>query len=394
MRILHVTYIFPPKPNVADGITHVVYHLTKTLAKNGHDVTVYASNAMDLHGKERIEINSSPACVDGVKVRYFPYLLRYGTVFFTPSMFRLIRDEIKKFDVIHIHDARCLQSAITMHYAELFNIPIIFQPHGSFKSPLPYGKLRKISRLFIDKLYAEKILQKCSKMVALSWVEAEQYKRMGVPEEKIATIPNGIDLSEYANLPPRGCFKKKFGIKEEEKIVLYLGRIHRIKGIDILVKAFASVVKELDNVKLAIVGPDDGYLNELRILIKALKMENNVLITGPLYGKDKLEAYVDAEVYVLPSRYETFPMSILEAVACGTPIILTENCAINEYFRSKVGLAVKPDPSALSGALLEMLLNKQQMSTFRQNCRTIVEAFSISRTVSKLERAYEDAAHD
>ena len=102
---------------------------------------------------------------------------------------------------------------------------------------------------------------------------------MGVPEEKIAIIPNGIDLSEYASLPPEGSFKKKFGIKEKEKIVLYLGRIHKIKGIDILVKAFANVIKKLDSVRLVVVGPDDGYLSELQALIKALRIEDNVLIT-------------------------------------------------------------------------------------------------------------------
>jgi glycosyltransferase involved in cell wall biosynthesis len=175
--------------------------------------------------------------------------------------------------------------------------------------------------------------------------------------------------------------------------VLYLARIHKIKGADILVRAFADVIKRLDDVRLVVAGPDDGYLGELESLIRGLKIEDKVLISGALYGRDKLEAYVDADVYVLPSRYETFPMSILEALACGIPIILTENCGINEYFRSKLCLAVKPDPDALSGVLLEMLLNKQQMSTFRQNCRTIVEAFGISRTVSKLERAYEDAAY-
>ena len=82
--------------------------------------------------------------------------------------------------------------------------------------------------------------------------------------------------------------------------MLCLGRIHRIKGIDILVKAFANIIEKLKDVRLVVVGPDDGYLGELVALIKALKMEDNVLITGPLYGRDKLEAHVDAKVYVLP----------------------------------------------------------------------------------------------
>ncbi|MDI6846758.1 MAG: glycosyltransferase [Candidatus Bathyarchaeia archaeon] len=280
MRILHVTYIFPPKAEVADGITQVVYRVTRALAKKGHDVTIYASNALDLHGRERAEIDSSSAYIDGVKVRYFPYLLRYGTIFFTPSMFYSVRDDIKEFDVIHIHDARCLQCAVTAYYAELFNVPVVFQPHGSFKSPFPSGRLRKLSRIFIDTLYAEKIFKKASKIVTLSQTEAQQYRGMGVPDEKIAVIPNGIDLSEYGDLPPKGFFKKKFSINDDEKIILYLGRIHESKGLDLLTHAFKIVSKDLSNVRLVVVGPDDGYAATFSKLISDLGIKENALLTG------------------------------------------------------------------------------------------------------------------
>lgn len=240
-----------------------------------------------------------------------------------------------------------------------------------------------------DVLFGYRLLMDAARVIALNRVEAEQYKRMGVPEEKIAIIPNGIDLSEYAQLPPKGSFKKKHGIDEEEKIVLYLGRIHRIKGIDILVKAFADVVEKLDGVWLVVVGPDDGYLSQLKALTKALKIENNVLITGPLYDRDKLEAYVDANVYVLPSRYEIWGITVLEAIACGTPVILTENCVVAKYL-DKVGLIVKPDSDHLCEALLEMLLNRERQNTFRENCGATIEKFNISSTASKVEEVYEE----
>ena len=97
------------------------------------------------------------------------------------------------------------------------------------------------------------------------------FKKSDMTKEKIAIIPNGIDLSEYADLPPKGSFKRKFGIEEDEKIVLYLGRIPRIKGLDILVKAFAKVIEKIEGVRLVVVGHDDGYLGKLVALIKALK---------------------------------------------------------------------------------------------------------------------------
>jgi len=393
MKILHVNYIFPPKPNVADGITQVVHRQTKALAKKGHDVTVYASNALDLHGKARIEIENSPAYIDRVKIRYFPYLLRYNTIFFTPSIFYSVRDDIKKFDVIHIHDVRCLQCAIAAYHAGLFNIPIVFQPHGSFKSSSPSGRLRKLSRIFIDKLYAEKVFKKVSKMVALSYMEAEQYKAMGVPEEKIAIIPNGIDLSEYANLPAKGSFRKKFNMDEDEKIVLYLGRIHRIKGIGILVKAFADVVEKLNDVRLVVVGPDDGYLGELKALIKALRIEDKVLITGPLYGEDKLEAYVDADVYVLPSRYETFPMGLLEAYACGKPVIASKIDGLKNLVKNgATGLLFDPrNIRELANSILYLVNNDYKAREIGLRGKQFVkENFTIEKVADKLEQLYRE----
>ncbi|MDI6846756.1 MAG: glycosyltransferase [Candidatus Bathyarchaeia archaeon] len=110
-----------------------------------------------------------------------------------------------------------------------------------------------------------------------------------------------------------------------------------------------------------------------------------------LYGKDKLEAYVDADVYVLPSRYETFPISVLEAVACGTPVILTEKCGIAEYFKDKAGLVVKPNPEEFGKALPKMLQDEERQN-FRRNCRTIIKEFNISEIISKLEEVYEGIA--
>ena len=395
MRILHVTYIFPPKAIVADGITRVVYNQTKALAKMGHDVTVYTSNALDLHSKGRIKINKFPDNIEGVKVRYFPYLLRYGTIFFTPSMFHSIRDDIKRFDVIHIHDARSIQCAIATYYAGLFNIPIVFQPHGSFISPLPSGRLRRLLRLFADKLYAEKVIEKISKIVTLSRMEADQYRRMGVPEEKIAIIPNGIDLSEYAKLPPKGCFKKKFGIPEDRKIILYLGRIHRTKGIDFLVRAYAHLINEMNyrDTVLVIAGPDDGYLKEVQELTNSLGVSKHVLFTGPLYGWNKLEAYIDSEFYVLPSRYETFPMTVLEAYACIKPVIASEVGGLKDLvMNGETGLLFElGNVKQLARSIFNLANDNGLAKRMGLKGRKFVEGnFTIEKVVERLEKVYEE----
>ena len=206
------------------------------------------------------------------------------------------------------------------------NVPYIVQAHGSV---MPFYQKTWLKKLF-DKLWGNNILKDASKVIALTETELEQYKKMGVREDKIEIIPNGINLSNYQNLPEKGEFKKKYGIDEDEKIILYLGRINKIKGIDMLIEAFSDISNDLKKIKLVIVGPDDGFLKYLKEMSIDLELSDRVLFTGPLYKENKLEAYRDAYVYVLPSVYEAFPNTVIESCACRTPVIITESCGISD----------------------------------------------------------------
>ena len=154
-----------------------------------------------------------------------------------------------------------------------------------------------------------------SRVIALTEAEVEQYKEVGVDTAKIEVVPNGINLSEYEDLPEKGEFRGKYDIKPDERIILYLGRLNKIKAPDLLIKSFAELSNEMKCVKLVMVGPDDGCMENLNHLLRSKDLEDKVLFTGPLYNQDKLEAYVDADIYVLPSLYETFPNTVIEACA-------------------------------------------------------------------------------
>ena len=381
MKILQV---IPVLYASSGGPAAVVRSISKELAKR-HELTVYTTNALD----QRRGFNTYPFKVEsnGYEIVYFPRILASYGFNISPSMAIALQKTLPQYDVVHLHSWRHFQDLIVHHYAKKYDIPYVLQAHGSIARVMAKQRLKWIYDVF----FGYRLLKDASKVIALNPIEAEQYRGMGVPREKIAIIPNGIDLSEYASLPPRGCFRKKFGLDKNEKIVLYLGRIHEIKGIDILVRAFANILHELDDVRLVIVGPNDGYLGEIEALIKALQIEDTVLISGPLYGVAKLEAYVDADVYVLPSRYEIFGNTVLESVACGTPVILTESCGIAECFRDKVGLVVKNNsPPHLEEALLEMLINRKRQKIFKENCKIVIQKFNISETVAKLEEVYKE----
>lgn len=363
--------------------------ISKELAKK-HEVVVYTTTALD----SKHDFDPKEEEVDGYRVIYFKRAFRplcysgiLGQLNLSFDMMKAVKQNLRKFDVVHVHSWQQFPDIMVGYYANKYKIPWVLQVHGSLSEIMPKQKLKRI----FDLLWGYELLSTASKIIALNQTELQQYLRMGVFEDKIEIILNGTDLSDYDNLPSKKAFKKKLGLNEDERIVLYLGRIHKIKGIDVLVKAFANIDGKLNNVRLVIVGPDDGYLVELEALIKALGIDDNVLIPGPLYGVDKLGAYVDADVYVLPSRYETSPMTVLESVACGTPVILTDVCGIAEYFRDKTGLVVKTGSTAhLQEALVELLMNREKQKYFREECKSVIKQFSILVTVKKLEEIYKE----
>lgn len=383
MKILQVIPAFYPAMAYG-GTVAVAYHLSRELARRGHEVTVYTSDSLDKYHRQKSRISE----VDGIKVYYFKTpsnRLAWNRLVFTPGMRLQLSKEIKNFDIIHLHGFRNFQNIPTHHYAKKYNVPYVLQAHGSLPRIIQKQRLKKL----YDWVWGNKILKDASKVIALTNTEAEQYKKMGVDENKIEIVPNGINLSEYENLPDRGVFRRKYGIKSNEKIVLYLARIHKIKGVDLLVEAFSDLASKMEDVKLVIAGPDDGFLSTIKAQIEDLKIGDKILFTGPLYGMNKLEVYVDADVYVLPSVYETFPVTVLEACACGTPVIVTDRCGISETIEGKAGYVVEYDKDQLQNTIFNVLNDEGLRMRFGEEAKKLVKRqFLWNGIITTIESVY------
>ena len=385
MRILQVTPAFYPAEGHG-GAPYVVYEISKRLSERGHEVTVYTTDANDKYSRVSNGIKNT----EGVNVYYFKNIsnsLAYEhKLFISPGMVTAMREEINNFDIIHLHDFRTFQNIIAHHYAKKYGVPYIVQAHGSVVRIIKKQRLKSV----FDTLFGYAILKDSKKLIALNRSESERLNDMGVDENKIEIVPNGIALSEYDDLPQKGDFRKEYSIRDDEKIILYLGRIHKIKGVDLLVKAFSNLVKELDNVRLVIVGPDDGFLSTLKIQIENLKIRGKILLTGPLYESDKLKTYVDADVYVLPSVYETFPLTVLEACACGTPVIVTDRCGIADIIDNEVGYVVQYDEEELENALFKILTNDALRERFKENAKRKSNDYNWDMIIERIEKVYKE----
>ncbi len=377
MKILEVTNLFAP---VHGGVAEAVFQLCKQLVKRGHDVTLYTSDYKLT--QEYI------AQIPEVKVRAFKTWLALSNLHVTPGIIGA-KKEIRHFDVIHVNNYRTFQNIVICHYAKQYGVPYVLQSHGGVMPVLQKKGLKAV----YDKVVGYKILQNASKVIAGNATEVGEYKKMGVSEDRVIIIPPFYNTEEFSNLPPPGQFREKYGIKEKH-IILFLGRIHQIKGIDFLIDAFHQLSRQREDVKLAIVGPDGGYKATLDEQIARLGLGQKVLFTGLLGGVDKVAALEDAAMLVQTSIYERGPGSPFEAILCGTPIIITKNTGAGEMVgRLDAGYLVEygniPD---LAGLMQKVLDDPAEIMAKTKKARQyIIDNLSWQKGVEQFERLYQSA---
>lgn len=389
MRILQVTPTFVPSK--FGGIKMVSYNLSKALVKKGHEVTVYTTDA-DM-GHSRLRNIKNIKNLEGLNVIYFKNisnLLAFKHRLFLPmGIVMALKKEIKNFDIIHIHGFRGVQEVITHKYAKKYGIPYIIDPQGSIVRTIKKQKLKRIFDIF----FGYRLMRDAYKVIAGTEMEKDEEKSMGVNEEKIVLILPGYDVNSFSNLPDPGQFRNNFSIKERS-IILFLGRIHEIKGVDFLVKSFSELTHSKKDIILVIVGPDDGYKSIVEKLIDELNISSKILFTGFLDGDEKLSAYVDATIFVQPSKYERFCGSPFEAILCNTPIIVTKNTGCGNFV-NKMGLGYTVnygDVNELRNTMEEILsdLPKAHVKTQRGK-QYIISNLTWEKQIEKYEKLYHNA---
>ncbi|HET6443234.1 MAG TPA: glycosyltransferase, partial [candidate division Zixibacteria bacterium] len=247
MRILQVIPFFTPKMG---GSAMVAFQMARHLAEKDHEVTVVTSD----HNLSDTRFDTGT-----FETIYLSCISRWG-FYLTPGLVSWARSQVPRFDLVHMHTLRTFQNAVVGYYARKNNIPYVISAHGT----LPVIVERMTAKRLYDRLAGQKLLDGAACLVAVSPFEARQYRGVGIEEERIRVIYNGLDLEEFKNLPPRGTFRQRLGIPAETPIILFLGRLHRRKGIDHLVQAFAQIRCQLNGAKLLIVGPDGGEERVLR----------------------------------------------------------------------------------------------------------------------------------
>jgi glycosyltransferase involved in cell wall biosynthesis len=364
MRILQAVDSLDP---IYGGPPTVVLRLSAALAREGADVTLYstehpgrepdiAKTLLGIPGIEQVarvsdECSSTLARLRGLPARDF------------------LRKEANHFDVVHIHGLWRPSLAALLKQSRRRGIPYVITPHGMYARWSLRQKPLKKKLAFA--LSWRRLTGMAGFVHMLTRAEAEDFRALGLATP-VEVVPNGCFLEEMGELPKAGAFHAVHPELGGRRFILFLARLHYVKRVDLLVRAFAKVAKAAGDIDLVLAGPDCGTKAEIEALVRSLDLAGRVHLPGPLYGPQKYAAMVDALSFCQSSVYETFSMSILEAMACGLPPVLTRGCNFDEVGTAGAGLVVDGGDEELAQALLRFCTDAAACAEAAHKARALV----------------------
>lgn len=386
MRILQVTLGFYPA-TAWGGPVKIVHRNGKELVRRGHSVTIYCSNLLDK--KRKIQDGTFEHVIDGMRVVYFDtWRLPWwpGTLgpMWMPELPTYLQQELSDFDVVHINGYRNLGFLPLATAACKAGVPYVLQPHGA----LPVIVNSFVVKRLYDRLLGQRETRGVSALIALQESERQQAIAQGIPPERIVIIPNGLELDESVFATAPGSFRCQYNIAANRRLILFLARINRKKGTDMLVEAFAQITDR--GAHLVIAGPDDGQLAEVQSLIAKHGLESRVTLTGLLDEAAAMAAFQDADLFVLPCRADTFPVTVMEACQANTPMVITDRCEIAHLVQDRVADVTPFDAAAFAAAMQRLLTDRERYARYQAACPAVMaDTFSIQAVGDQLEALYE-----
>ncbi len=251
---------------------------------------------------------------------------------------------------VHVHGLWQPSTALAARTARRLGKPYVITAHGMLERWALANK--KYKKAIYMALTERANLRGAACLHALTRAEAEDYRRLGL-RNPIAIIPNGVRIPEEVSSRP---FLDRFPKLKNKRLILFLGRIHYKKGLDILIDAWARVGRNWPGAHLVLAGPDfENTQRQIEQRISALAMEPRVTFTGMLSGSLKWSALAACDVFVLPSYSEGLSVSVLEAMGTSRPVVITEQCNLPEVAQKDCGWVIKATQGALEQALKDAL---------------------------------------
>ena len=385
MKILMLTWEYPPR--VVGGISKVVYDLSHKMVKEGNEVTVVTyrdgDNVKYYENDKGVEVYR----VDNYMIRpnnFIDWIMQLNFNMITKT--NEIINKNGKFDVIHAHDWLVAYSAKSIK--ESYNIPLISTIHAT-ESGRNSGIHDETQRYINDSEWM--LTYESSEVIVNSnYMKNEVQRLFGLPYDKINVIPNGVNLQLFSNVNIDYDFRRQYAM-DNEKIILYVGRLVYEKGIQNLIAAMPKVLDRYHDSKLIICGRG-GMIDELREQVKYLGIENKVDFAGYCDSKKMQKMYKCADVAVFPSTYEPFGIVAIESMLSGTPTIVSDVGGLNEIIEHGVtGMkSYAGNANSIADSVLSLLFDPKLCANISQNAiKKVKENYNWSKITDSTYYVYQ-----
>ena len=367
MRVTHIIWSLEPREG---GPPAALVGLVQAQCAAGMQVKVAATFRAEDVAAESAPQGASPKPDSSAAVSLSPPTSRYTTALRQagahvtlvgpvqgplqrhPQLQSSVEQAIRDADIVHIHGVWEEINHLAARAAQQAGVPYIVRPCGMLDPwSLTQGKWKK--RLYL----AWRLKGDLNRAAALHFTTDSERDLTAPLHLRPPSIvePNGVAWDEFAQLPPRGEFRAQYPTLGGAPMLLFLSRLHPKKGLDILLPALAQLSDT--PAMLVIAGPDeDGYSAEVARMVSDLKLSERVVLTGPLYGRTRVAALSDADLFVLPSYQENFGIAVAESLAAGTPVVVSDQVALHtQVTQAGVGGVTPLDADALARELRRWL---------------------------------------
>jgi glycosyltransferase involved in cell wall biosynthesis len=390
MKVLHV---IPSMSTRTGGPPAAIAGAALALRDLGVQSTIVTSNMAapaSSGDARRLAASDLPVGADALDIRVFPSIPPRRVVF-SPAMHRELRRIAGEFDVVHIHSLFLFPQLAAYRAATASGVPYVVSPRGALDPYLRDGNSRIKS--LADVVWQRRFLERASLLHCTSAEEARQAADL-VPHARRAIVPNGVRVSDFAQLPPPEVFRQRYLGGSTAPIVLFLGRVSRKKGIDVLIPAFASARAQIGDAWLIVAGPDDERLTQgLRQLAQREGVSDRVVFTGMLDSDAKLQALAAAAVWALPSHGENFGNAVVEAMAAGRAIVVSPQVNIApEIDAAGAGIVVERTVEAFGAAIAQLLGDDQRRRAVGEAARSFALRYDWANVAPQMLAMYERVA--
>ena len=372
LKILQVTNDLYPE--VVGGIPLHTHHLCRDLSRMGYYTTVLTCSRSN-HGHAKI---------DNYNVVYHKILFSPLGNSFSPHIFRTLLKIRDDYDLIHAHCHLFLSTIMASLVRRIGSPPLIITTHGIMSASAPDW-----FNLLYMKTIGKWTLKSADRVICYTEMEKDKLANMlKIDSEKISVIPNGVDTDLFRPDPNNN----KQSNQSNAITILWVGRFVRGKGVEYLIQAAKILVKAVPDLKILLVG-DGPSKGKIKSLIEKFNLKKNVIIKENVPNENMPEVYQKSDIFVLPSLNEGVPKTLLEAMACGIPVIISEFPHLEELIKNAGLTFPKGDVHALADKIMRLIRDRELAKELGNNGRNkIVEGHSWGNTVLKTTELYEEVA--